>query len=457
MRPPTPYTQHNLRHLWHTLHLTLTLNHHRTQEGRSKMKHSLIVTSPAVYKDALGNYSLHTGFVKLSVLLNTLKAISLAPNPRVSKRNPIVREIVASLNSEPHMFPAYSRGLTIACGDNLDRTKATTDVQLWDFDLDPANPAHGILDGGHTALALISYAYNKVLHHWEDTAEVLRNFPAEEFVDVDIPITLIPTNAKGITDISEKRNRSSAVTLSDLAVNRGAFDYLQSVLSPTLGENVAWSVNDTGRSIKVRDLVTLIAYPVLGTPIKHPLTKQSPNTIAKDLAKLFAKCVALAEDSDHQAFAQSAFDLVEPLTELYDYIQTQLPSLYSKAPSAHSGQGGRRRFGVVCSQGASLRIRQDDLLSKFHRAPLGKHPVNKGFVAPLMFAFAQNCTACVKGRLVQTRNFIDTFDRYAPSVMGMYVVLFDSSRSDFMTFGAQASNYTALKDHLASMIALSEA
>jgi hypothetical protein len=424
------------------------------------MQYILDVENPSQFSDPKhrSTHAMHTGFVDLRSLIPFLLHVGLGPNPRLSKRTPIVREIVETLSTEPEMLPFYSQGLTLSVGE------VTRLMGKWIVKADATDPAHGVLDGGHTCLAMLSYVYGKPIRHWDDTRG-LDSLAIPKFAPVYVPVTIILSGQGATLDVSEKRNRSSQVSAPDRAVNRGDFDYLRSITSPALSGRIAWTSNAQA-PVYARDYILLSLYALnrsdahmrgKKSPFANaPLGKYAPHTTFKDRARAFDALTQLVQDQDLEALAQSLQKLAEPTAKLWDHIQTTLPQNYNRTPSVTSDAGGSRRWGKL-GDPKRRSPRAAELHSAFYGNPLS-HPVPKGFVAPIVYAVVQASTVVSeeRDRVVHTRDFIDVYKTFTACMMGAYCALLDNHKGDPHSFGNSADVYYALADQLSAILRMVE-
>jgi len=424
------------------------------------MQYILDVQNPSQFSDPehRSAHTMHTGFVDLRSLIPFLLQVGLGPNPRLSKRTPIVREIVETLTAEPEMLPFYSQGLTLSVGE------VARLMGKWVIKADATDPAHGVLDGGHTCLAMLSYAYGKPIQHWDDTMD-LQGLPTPTFAPVYVPVTIILSGQGATLHVSERRNRSSQVSAPDRAVNRGDFDYLRSITAPALRHRIAWTSNAQA-PVSARDYILLSIYALHRSDAhmrgkkspfaSAPLGKYAPHTTFKDRARAFDALTQLVQDPDYEALAQSLQKLAEPTAKLWDYVQTTLPQNYNRTPSATSDAGGSRRWGKLGNP-KRRPPRTAELQSAFYGNPLS-HPVPKGFVAPIVYAVVQASTtiSAERDRVVHTRDLIDVYKTFTACMMGTYCTFLDAHKGDPHSFGNSAEVYYALADQLSAILRMVE-
>ena len=212
-----------------------------------------------------------------------LDHVSLAANPRESKKNKVTTSIIETLTTSPEEMVNRSKGLLISTQscEILDRGRFKLSFEDEKTD--------GVLDGGHNMLAIGTFLLEKYheesgdipseiqkIKCWDDFSQAWEKYShlLEYFLKNQtflLPIEIIfPNNefdidfAELVFEISDARNNNSPLTTGTKADHRGYYDVLKSKIDPEISELISWKDNESGKRIKREDIV---AFPWIRTLI----------------------------------------------------------------------------------------------------------------------------------------------------------------------------------------------
>lgn len=314
----------------------------------------------------------YVGFVPAKYLLPLFDLADLAANPRSSRRNHVVDDILTTLSTTPGLFRFKSKGILIG-------TSKYEALQRNRFRLQFGEPnIEGILDGGHNMLAIGLHLLEphmdekdwKRLKSWDDMKEVWQEYrdlieDYEDQYDFDVPVELLVPAGKSteevdaflmpLLEVCEARNNNSQLPVEAKSNKQGFYDAIKEAMPDSFAARVEWKPNDWDddsekRPIKVRDLVALAWIPLNLLNEEGELPRQisvSPQNTYRNKGECSVKFKELMEDDGVTAQKQgaqrelkhpgvrSAFAILADLPRLYDLI-------YASFPKAYNGDGKRR-------------------------------------------------------------------------------------------------------------------
>ena len=315
----------------------------------------------------------HTGFVPTRYALKLLDDVGLTANPRSSKKNTVVADILNTLQNTPELFHHKSKGLLIGASTckPLQRDRFTLR-----FD-DPS--IEGVLDGGHNLLAIGLFLLQQVMEErdwrrlksWDQMIEAWRKYGADidqedSSLDILIPVELLVPNDEDhdkesflmqLIEVCEARNNNVQLPLEAKSNKQGFYDEIKKALPAKLSTRVEWKPNEwedneEQRPIKVRDLVALSWLPlnILNEHDKLPngisVRPQSIYMNKGECSKRFEELMSLREVTIEDEGARrklihsgvrSAIQILADLPNIYDQIYEYFPHAYNE---------GNKRFGA---------------------------------------------------------------------------------------------------------------
>ena len=380
----------------------------------------------------------YTGYVTAHDAINLARTAGLNPNPRRPKRKDIVREIIQTLTDHADVFPYLSGGITVAC-DSFD--PLTNNITF-----SPTNRNHeGLLDGGHTALALISWAYGSRPNNWTDAEQLLQNPPQNTAIHTTlVPITIIYGDHATIAQISRTKNRSAQVSRGALLHNEGVFADLRKHLDPNIDKRIAWRDQDESARVNIGDLVNLLHLPLNAVKDLNPNNLnpalrslvRPPCRVYKDRTNVLAQSVQILQIHPTDTYVISAVRALNEIAITYDLIQEDFKHTYNDLDSPFSGTGGKRRFGTLDTNG-----RRNALPTHF----LGKtirdgNTVPKSMVLPMLNTVISKCTNQVSGEVVDLQ---ETWKTYKTNLVRVYADQLDQKRNKQGKITSEAWNTLA--------------
>lgn len=315
------------------------------------------------------------GFVPGKYIIPLLDKAGLAANPRSSRRNSVVDDILDTLKKTPELFRYKSKGLLIGTAHYEELQRNRYRVRFKDPDVE------GILDGGHNMLAIGLHILQQIMedHDWKrikswDDMKVAWDEHRDEIeeikdsLDFDVPIELlVPSGSTRahvdafvmpLLEVCEARNNNAQLPIEARTNKQGFYDAIKEAVPPEFAARVEWKPNswedeDEKRPVKVRDLVALGWTPLNALseadalPEKISVSPQNTYRNKGECSLRFEELMSLNSVTRelqgprrelHHAGVRSAFKLLADLPQLYDQI-------YEEFPDAYNG-GGKRRFAA---------------------------------------------------------------------------------------------------------------
>lgn len=294
-----------------------------------------------------------------------LDHVSLAANPRESKKNKVTASIIETLSKSPESMVHRTKGLLISTQkcEILERGR----FKLW-FEDDKTD---GVLDGGHNMLAIGTFLLEKYyddeaestpseilkIKCWDDFSEVWRKHShlLDEFVKEQnflLPIEIIFPDKNADTDfaeqvfeISDARNNNSPLTAGTKADHRGYYDVLKDKIDPKIVDLIAWKDNESGKKIKREDIVALSLIPLIALQKNQQLSKVNdinPVTIYNSKSQcvdIYSKIIEAYRDENGNLpnVICNALALMKDIPRFYDLVYKKFPLAYNE----HSPAFGR--------------------------------------------------------------------------------------------------------------------
>lgn len=333
-----------------------------------------------------------------------LDHVSLAANPRESKKNKVTAAIIETLETAPEEMVNRTKGLLIA-------THSCEILERGRFRLSfNEEKTDGVLDGGHNLLAIGTYlletffreseegqAFNEVkrIRCWEDFAKMWQKYGhlLDLFVTkqrFSVPVEIIFPNYKEgyydfaelVFEISDARNNNSPLTAGTKADHRGHYNLLKSKIDPSIANDIAWKDNESGKRISREDIVALSLIPMIALQRKGLLDESIPSINPITIYNSKTKCVELfsqiveaeAYKAGPPTVIQNALALMQDIPRLYDEIYKFFPEAYNASSPG---------FGRIT---AVKKVKESQpVKTKFYNAPcLYKYP--DGYIIPFVCA-----------------------------------------------------------------------
>ena len=315
-----------------------------------------------------------TGFVPAKYLLPLFDEAGLAANPRSSRRNLVVADILDTLRTSPELFRYKSKGLLIGTAhyEHLQRNR---------FRLYFKEPEiEGILDGGHNMLAIGLHilkplmeerdwrritSWDEMKVEWEKHRVRIEETKQDHDFYVPVELLVPSTSAEEdmdaflmpLLEVCEARNNNAQLPIEAKSNKQGFYDAIKDVLPDEFAHRVEWKPNSweddsERRPIKARDLVALAWIPLNVLHEKNALPidiSVMPQNIYRNKGECSKKFEILMGDDNvtrkeqgakrtlkHQG-VRSAFEVLADLPKLYDYVYKDFPRAYNE---------GNRRFAA---------------------------------------------------------------------------------------------------------------
>lgn len=294
-----------------------------------------------------------------------LDHVSLAANPRESKKNKVTNAIIDTLHTSPESMVHKTKGLLIS-------TQKCEVLERGRFKLSfEDEKTDGVLDGGHNMLAIGTFLLEKYysdemesipseilkIKCWDDFSEVWGKYShqLDDFVkgqNFMLPIEIIfPSEnasidfAEQVFEISDARNNNSPLTAGTKADHRGYYDVLKDKIDPKIVDLIAWKDNESGKRIKREDVVALSLIPLIALQKNGRLDKVNdinPVTIYNSKSQcvdLYSKVIEEYKDENGKLpnVICNALTLMQDIPRFYDLVYKTFPAAYNE----HSPAFGR--------------------------------------------------------------------------------------------------------------------
>ncbi len=323
---------------------------------KTKIKVKALRTLNSPYQKGDKSTSHETIYYALVNMKDLPDNLPLDVNPREPKMNTSVAKALKAAVVEPETdFYLNNRGIVISAKDiSVDMANSSIYIDLGNQNNDDDKYQYGILDGGHTYMAIIQERDNIP----EDITKYVR--------------LEIITNVSNITRLSDARNTS--VQVSDIALFNldNKFDILQeAVKSEPYADKIAYKDNER-QEYHVSDFLKLIyAFDI----DKYPDDSSAPVQSYSGKAQVFKRYKeAYGEDFMNELVKQ-----LPTLVRLYDTIECEIAEAYAMYKQ---DQGtAKSRFGAV--KGIEPR---ENGKSYFLKNDI-KYLVSAGYLLPIFGAF----------------------------------------------------------------------
>lgn len=300
----------------------------------------------------------------ISKLLDT---VSLAANPRESKKNKVTAAIIDTLSTDPLEMVNRTKGLLIS-------TQKCEALERGRFRLTfEDEKTDGVLDGGHNLLAIGTFLLEKFhevyddapdeilkIKNWEEFSNAWKTYRSDEkyYDELNnvikdqhflIPLEIIyPSDEVGpdfvelVFEISDARNNNSPLTAGTKADHRGYYDSLKAHIDPNIVDSITWKDNVTGKEedgvnkhIKREDIVALALIPFIALQRKGLLDASIPNINPSIIYNSKAKCIEIYSTIiEHYKeklpkVIENALSLMKDIPRYYDLAYNKFPDAYN--------------------------------------------------------------------------------------------------------------------------------
>lgn len=352
-----------------------------------------------------------TGFIDLADFTTLMQAIENKINPRGASTNKIVTAVYNTLRSEPELFWLKSKGLLLATTSfsyiDSDSKGDLISVSFAEHDNE------GIMDGGHTALAIATFItdtlYGVKKRTWTDCKQLWRERhedilrrvrndlaspESSKFANIKIPVDFIyPQSDENIdyflnnrTTICGARNANIQLTETSQLRHDGLFDILkETVQHPELFQ---WKEEEDS-GIRLNLLASIAAIP-LKWLMEQGLLPEVQARIISDYQFYNSKkaCLAFYREvlSDPSVSTKingrykitnplvvSALKLTKDLLSFYDKLYIMFPSIYNSVPG--------HAFGKTTACRVTPKAAKFGTTTK-----MATHSYQEGFIIPLIVA-----------------------------------------------------------------------
>ncbi len=410
-----------------------------------------------------------------------LDVADLSANPRSAKRGSVTREIEASLQETPELFPAKTKGILLASSTykSLERNR----IQLTFKDTD----AEGLLDGGHNALAGgrfvlkeagLTPADLKKISDWGSFVEAWKaNRQAvadvEDLLDFQIPVEVqVPADMQdeevmddfksSLLEIGAARNNNVQLTDETKANKQGLYNEVKDFLPAQLAERIEWKANEGG-DIKPREIIALFWIPLSKLALPDGI-RVNPNQIYRNkgvCVEAFNKLLRHSDVSDQieggyerkleHPSVLSALKVGATLPDVFDEIVMRFPEAYNKAG------GSFGRITAVKMHDPEKAKENKKYLRTSPRSPFYQkdmaYTCPDGFVVPFLYGMRALMQADNKGIVTWRHDPIEFLDKHMIAAMRSYKLVIELGDFDPQKVGKNISAYQFAESAIGAVLA----
>lgn len=327
------------------------------------------------------------GTLNPSNIAKLLDTIELTANPRKSKINKITNAIQETLELSPESMVFKSKGLLLSTGECEPLERGRFKMRVEDKVTD------GLLDGGHNMLAIGMFFLKKYFEindttepveyrkvkRWDDFLEIWSSCRSDidnivDQLDFLIPIEIIyPVPGKEdvfgdkVFEISDARNNNHSLSSGTKADHKGYYDILKASLDPKLNDKIEWKDNDTEKSIKRNDIVSLALIPLIALQRHNRLDKDigkiNPSTIYNSKEKCVEAYSLIIEKYTNENGELELPKVVENAFKLMVDIPIFFDLVYKNFPECYNSQGSFGRISSVSQK----KDKEDKVIKGYYK------------------------------------------------------------------------------------------
>jgi len=391
---------------------------------------------------SLDNIRRISGFIKVRGMIDLITELDLDANPRSAKRSSVTAEIVETIQTTPELYPFKSKGILLGASAFQELGRGSYELNFKDRKLE------GILDGGHNTLAIGLYllaeagvpekalgkarTWNEMKELWEKNILNLKKLKtkASRSHDAMVPVEILVPNhsdeesidsfLSSILLICAARNNNVQLKNETIANQDGIFDSLKESLPNYIREAIIWKTNGSGR-IPVGNFLSLVWVP-LGkvdfskvvdsegkskniTPIPGSQAYSSVSECIKRYQDLIS-ADSISQKSDDMTTwelksmpIQSALDMVEDVTKVYDLV-------YQGYKDAYNSNRGRFA-GIDAVKTESSKNKNKYTL--FAEQPIEHEVPPRAYMMPIMYSMRAIIDRAADGTLSWAVNPIEFY------------------------------------------------
>lgn len=393
------------------------------------IRFSCVSEQPSNVQDSNGDTPIVrlVGFVPAKYLLPLFDNAGLAANPRSSRRNSVVDDILTTLEATPELFCFKSKGVLIGTADYEQLQRNRFRLCFNDPDVE------GILDGGHNMLAIGLHMLQPVMEErdwkriksWDDMKEAWDKYrdlidDSKEEYEFEVPVELlVPSKSNGddldaflmpLLEVCEARNNNAQLPIEAKSNKQGFYDAIKQMVPPEFAARVEWKPNSwedesEKRPIKVRDLIALAWIPLnllneeKLLPIDISVSPQNTYRNKGECSKRFedlmshddvtVKMQGAQRKLEHSS-VRSAFKILADLPTLYDEIYATFPKAYNEGnrrfaanPIVKIYDPEKRKAGRASGKDVSGYVTTEPKTPFFRKGVKNSYP--EGLIVPLIY------------------------------------------------------------------------
>ena len=341
---------------------------------------------------SLDNIRRISGFIKVRGMIDLITELDLDANPRSAKRSSVTAEIVETIQTTPELYPFKSKGILLGASafQELGRGR-------WEKNILNLKKLKTKASRSHDAMVPVEI--------------LVPNHSDEESIDSFLSSILL---------ICAARNNNVQLKNETIANQDGIFDSLKESLPNYIREAIIWKTNGSGR-IPVGTFLSLVWVP-LGkvdfskvvdsegkskniTPIPGSQAYSSVSECIKRYQDLIS-ADSISQKSDDMTTwelksmpIQSALDMVEDVTKVYDLV-------YKGYKDAYNSNRGRFA-GIDAVKTESSRKKNKYTL--FAHQPIEHEVPPRAYMMPIMYSMRAIIDRAADGTLSWAVNPIEFY------------------------------------------------
>ena len=423
------------------------------------------------------------GFVPAMYLLPLFDQAGLAANPRSSRRNSVVDDILSTLQTSPEMFRYKSKGVLIGTSNYSSLQRNRFRLQFGDPDIE------GILDGGHNMLAIGLHILQSFMDErawkrlkswddmkgaWDEHRDLIEEAKSE--FDFYVPVELlVPSGSTDqdvdaflmpLLEVCEARNNNAQLPIEAKSNKQGFYDAIKEIVPTDFGARVEWKPNSwedesERRPIKVRDLVALAWIPINllseneQLPMKISVSPQNTYRNKGECSKRFEELMSDDRVTEQRqgarrelkhAGVRSGFEVLADLPGLYDQIYKFFPDAYNKAnrrfgsnPIVKSYQPEKRRNAKAAGKEIKGYISVEPKTPFYRQGVKYKYP--EGLIVPLIYGL-QGLMKVESGEVFwAVDNPFEFVEKNLPRIAESYQLVMNMARWDPQKISKDRDSY----------------
>ena len=266
--------------------------------------------------------------------------------PEPNKSRPY-KEMMGTLSDHPEYFFENNLGISVVATKVKPEAGNKFEIEF--------NEGTGILNGGHTQLAILNSQGNPDI--------------SRAVVRVTVRVKNYTTSR--IAEIAAAQNSSTAVKEYSLAEKRGLFANIKKYMDPNVEKHIIWyEGREVNKGLEPNDLIAFLnAFNIMSYSSDYSQSHSQPKESANSKATVFKKW----ENSDNEKDYRIIYPLVNDILKLYEMVQLKMTDY---------GSGMSSLSVIRDTQG-----RGKELIFSMEKCP---YDIPKQMIFPVFAAFRAN-------------------------------------------------------------------